>query len=79
MAVEGQIDLWGRDARGQLWVIDYKTGASEYSEKAIRQLRYYAEALVAAGVARTTAEIRLAALYPFSREVRIENVYLLQR
>lgn len=72
VAVEGQIDLWGRDSEGQLWVVDYKTGASEYSDKAIRQLKYYAQALIAAGIARSGESIRLAAIYPFSREVRIE-------
>lgn len=74
VAVEGQIDLWGRDASGQLWVVDYKTGASEYSDKAIRQLRYYAEALLAAGVAKKGEVIKLAAVYPFSREVVLETV-----
>ena len=68
-AVDGQIDLWGRDDKNRLWVLDYKTGDSIYKDKAMRQLRYYAEALRASGLASTEEEIYLCALYPFSEEV----------
>ncbi|MBN8540035.1 MAG: UvrD-helicase domain-containing protein [Deltaproteobacteria bacterium] len=69
LAIEGQIDLWGRDSSGQLWVLDYKTGSSQYADKALRQLEYYAAALVAGGIAEKTETIQLAALFPFSKEV----------
>jgi ATP-dependent exoDNAse (exonuclease V) beta subunit len=69
LAIEGQIDLWGRDTSGQLWVLDYKTGSAQYAEKALRQLEYYAAALVAGGIAEKTEKIQLAALFPFSKEV----------
>lgn len=75
-AVDGQIDLWGRDDVGKLWVVDYKTGDSAYKEKALRQLKYYAEALAACGFAKPNEKIYLCALYPFSEEVFTEPVVL---
>lgn len=75
-AVDGQIDLWGRDSRGRLWVIDYKTGDSAYRAKALRQLRYYAEALQAGGQASPGETAMLCALYPFSKEVFTESLVL---
>jgi ATP-dependent helicase/nuclease subunit A len=75
-AVDGQIDLWGRDSEGRLWVIDYKTGDSSYREKALRQLKYYAEALLAGGLAKVGETAYLCALYPFSKEVFTESVVL---
>lgn len=68
-AVDGQIDLWGRDGLGKLWVVDYKTGDSRYKDKALRQLKYYAEALRSSGFAKSGEEVYLCALYPFSEEV----------
>ncbi|CAN5452654.1 hypothetical protein BH10BDE1_BH10BDE1_07210 [soil metagenome] len=75
-AVDGQIDLWGRDSQGRLWVVDYKTGDSSYKSKALRQLKYYAEALVAGGAAKPGEIAYLCALYPFSKEVFTEQVVL---
>lgn len=73
-AVDGQIDLWGRDSEGRLWVVDYKTGDSFFKDKALRQLKYYAEALIASGRARADEEIKLCALYPFTKEVFTESL-----
>lgn len=75
-AVDGQIDLWGRDPAGRLWVIDYKTGDSFYKDKAIRQLKYYAEALLAGRVAQAEEEVFLCALYPFTKEIFTESMVL---
>lgn len=72
-AVDGQIDLWGRDGEGRLWIADYKTGDSSYKGKAFRQLRLYAEALIASGHAKKEEPIFLAALYPFSKEAFVEK------
>lgn len=69
IAIEGQIDLWGRDGNGTLWVLDYKTGSSFFADKALKQLEYYAGALIAGGVAKSSETIRLCALFPFSKEV----------
>lgn len=73
-AIDGQIDLWGRDQDGRLWIADYKTGDSSYKEKAFRQLRIYSEALIASGHARKDEPIFLAALYPFSKEAFTERL-----
>lgn len=72
-AIDGQIDLWGRDSEGRLWVVDYKTGDSFFKDKALRQLRYYAEALIAGGHAKSGEEVFLCALYPFTKEVFTER------
>lgn len=74
IAIEGQIDLWGRDSAGTLWVLDYKTGSSKYADKALRQLEYYAAALIAGGIARKSETIQLAALFPFSKEVITQSL-----
>lgn len=67
--VEGQVDLWGRDSAGKLWIVDYKTGSTENFDKALEQLAYYAEALVAAGIAKPAEEVGLAAVFPFAKQV----------
>ena len=36
----GQVDLWGFDDNGFLWIVDYKTGSSAYLEKASTTLIY---------------------------------------
>lgn len=69
LIVEGQIDLWGRDSTGKLWIVDYKTGNTEYYQKALEQLTYYSEALVAAGIAHLDEAIGLAAIFPFSKKI----------
>ncbi len=74
-AVDGQIDLWGRDSEGRLWIADYKTGDSSYKDKAFRQLKLYAEALIASGHAKKNEPIFLAALYPFSKEAFTEKIF----
>ncbi|MDZ4662149.1 MAG: UvrD-helicase domain-containing protein [Pseudomonadota bacterium] len=65
--IEGQIDLWG-EVGAEVWIIDYKTGSSEYKETAKHQLQEYARALRAYGV---TKSIRLAAVYPMTKEFEV--------
>ena len=69
LLVEGQVDLWGRDTSGKLWIVDYKTGNTDHYEKALEQLTYYAEALVAAGIAKPGEVVGLAAVFPFAKQV----------
>ena len=71
--IEGQIDLWGRDQSGQLWIIDYKTGSVYYREKAFAQLRIYAKALSMSGLSSKEEVINLAALYPFERKCFVDQ------
>lgn len=66
--IEGQIDLWG-EVDGQMWVVDYKTGHSRYSEKAFTQLNHYAQALHKMGYVAAIEAIHLAVIYPFEQKV----------
>ena len=69
LLVEGQVDLWGRDVSGRLWIVDYKTGNTDHYEKALEQLTYYAQALVAAGIAKAGETLGLVAVFPFAKQV----------
>jgi ATP-dependent helicase/nuclease subunit A len=63
LLIEGQIDLWGtlrQNGQEVTWVIDYKSGSSHFKEKALEQLKIYAEALREFGC----KNIRLAVIYP---------------
>ena len=64
----GQIDLWGRDEQGQLWIIDYKTGSISYLKEAKWQLKIYALALLACGLAKREESLHLLVLYPQEKE-----------
>tara|TARA_B100000749_G_C18450166_1_gene476223 strand:- start:59646 stop:62657 length:3012 start_codon:yes stop_codon:yes gene_type:complete len=64
--MEGQIDLWGLDAKGNVWLVDYKSGQEKYKAKAFEQLKIYAQALRAKGIDK---EINLAVIYPMSQSV----------
>lgn len=70
--VQGQVDLWGHDEAGVYWVVDYKTGSSRHSEKAMKQLKFYLYALRELGKIPVGAEVRLAVLY-LSEEKIIEE------
>lgn len=65
--VQGQIDLWGFSDSGDLWIVDYKTGNPENSEKAFNQLEIYALALYKVGKTKSTHKIKLCVLYPFDK------------
>lgn len=67
--IQGQIDLWGRDAQGRLWVVDYKTGSPEKADVALAQLEIYAWALRKIGKVPADEPIELAAVFPFHGEI----------
>lgn len=73
--LEGQLDLFGRDGQGRLWVVDYKSGSTDYREKAFEQLKIYAQALKKVGFAQNE-KVSLCALYPFEKKVFVEEVNL---
>lgn len=66
----GQIDLWAK-TQNCLWVIDYKTGDPKSSQKSLEQLQIYAECLFRTKRTIDNTKIILAALYPIS-----ENVFM---
>ncbi|MCE3011033.1 MAG: UvrD-helicase domain-containing protein [Proteobacteria bacterium] len=72
--LQGQIDLWGRDAAGHVWVIDYKTGSPRHLEKAFSQLEVYTWALRKMNKINATEEVSLAVIYPFEEDpIRIKK------
>jgi ATP-dependent helicase/nuclease subunit A len=68
--IEGQIDLWG-EVNGEIWVVDYKSGDSRYSEKAFRQLELYAYALTRY---RPGKPVKLAVIYPLLKKVETKTL-----
>jgi len=76
LLIEGQIDLWGRvrsDQGDVVWVVDYKTGRIDAAEKAFQQLALYADALRAGGYIRNGDQVRLAAVFLFSKKVFVRT------
>ena len=71
--IPGQIDLWGRSRRGDVWIVDYKTGNPEFKDKAFDQMALYASALRKSGLVAKDDWIRLAAVFPFSEQVFVQN------
>ncbi len=68
-SLSGQIDLWGH-VNDQIWILDYKTGKSTYHEKALLQLKTYAQALAEYMPGKP---ISLAAIYPFEQIIKIQQ------
>lgn len=64
----GQIDLWGYFQK-KLWVIDYKTGRSDFSELAQKQLQIYAESLFLTKQIPEGTPTQLVAIYPVEQKV----------
>lgn len=69
LVIEGQIDLWGRTAAGEAWIIDYKSGSPAGREKAFKQMGLYALALRRSGWLRADEPLKLAAVYPFAQKI----------
>lgn len=66
----GQIDLWSQ-VDGRLWIVDYKTGSSEYADKAFDQMSLYGWALQK--TARVPAQIPVTLLAVFPLEKKVEK------
>lgn len=65
--LEGRIDLWGWDQKGDLWVVDYKTGSEKKIEEAFRQLNIYSWALEKMG--KRGKKTHLCVLFPLTKKV----------
>jgi ATP-dependent helicase/nuclease subunit A len=72
--VQGQIDAWGY-IKDDLYILDYKTGNTKYSEQAFEQLRAYAGCLKQMGLVHKGQRIRLAVIYPFEQQVKFKEVF----
>ena len=71
--LQGQIDLWGEDSEGQMWIVDYKTGSPKYQDKAFQQLEIYLWALQKMKKIRKDQTVRLAVIYPFSEMTLVRD------
>jgi ATP-dependent helicase/nuclease subunit A len=67
--IQGQIDLWGRDEEGTVWICDYKTGSEIYKDKAFKQLEIYSFALRVVRPDLSKNKIVLAVIYPHQKSV----------
>lgn len=66
--IKGQIDLWAK-LGNEVWIIDYKTGSTQYVEKAFQQLNIYAQALQLIHQWKNDIKIHLSVLYPIQEQV----------
>lgn len=75
--IQGQIDLWGV-VNNEVWIVDYKTGSSEFAATAFEQLKAYTWALAKMKFIAKDAKVHLAVVYPFEKKIKTErNIDLL--
>jgi ATP-dependent exoDNAse (exonuclease V) beta subunit len=70
--IQGQIDLWS-ELDNEIHVIDYKTGSSQYKEKALEQLAYYTCALFEMKQISPHKKIIHSVIYPLEKTVEIRE------
>ncbi len=66
--MQGQIDAWA-ELKDEIHVLDYKTGSSEYSDKAFQQLTIYAFALLKMQKISKTKKIIFSVIYPTEQKI----------
>ena len=67
--MQGQIDLWA-ELDNEIHVLDYKTGSSEYAEKAFDQLAVYTLALLQMKMIPAEKKIILSVVYPGEKLIK---------
>lgn len=70
--IQGQIDLWGQVGE-DVWIVDYKTGSSDYAATAFEQLKAYTWALYRMNFVQKTSKVHLAVVYPFEKKIKTEK------
>ena len=78
--IQGQIDAWGVH-NDVVYILDYKTGSSEYLLKAFDQLNFYAICLKEMNQIKDSQKIILGVIYPveeklFKKEVSFKDLKL---
>jgi ATP-dependent helicase/nuclease subunit A len=78
--IQGQIDAWGI-YNDVVYILDYKTGSSEYLQKAFDQLNFYAICLKEMNQIKEPQKIILGVIYPveekvFKKEVSFKDLKL---
>ncbi len=71
--IQGQIDAWGF-VNDTVYVLDYKTGSSEYVESAYQQLQFYAVCLKLMNKITPRHQIVLGVIYPVEEKVFQKNI-----
>ncbi len=71
--LQGSIDLWA-ELKDAVYILDYKTGSSAYSESAFEQMAIYSDALKRIGACSLGKPHILVAIYPFESKVLLQNV-----
>jgi ATP-dependent helicase/nuclease subunit A len=71
--IQGAIDLWA-DLDHAVFLIDYKTGSSDFSDKALNQLKVYAAALRDMKIVENKKPQFLVALYPFEQKFEMIEI-----
>lgn len=70
--LQGQIDLWGTIGN-DVYILDYKTGRSTYSEKAYQQLTFYAVCLYRMKMITPDSKLHLVVVYPLEQKTLIRT------
>ncbi len=65
--LQGQIDLWGQ-LDNQIYILDYKTGSSQYVEKAYQQLLFYAQCLYKMNLLDFNKKLNFVVTYPLEEK-----------
>ena len=65
--LQGQIDLWGV-LNDQIYILDYKTGSSQYIEKAYQQLLFYAQCLYKMNLLDFNMKLNFIVTYPLEEK-----------
>lgn len=71
--IQGQIDAWGQIG-SVVYLIDYKTGAQKYVDKAFSQLHLYAQCLRQINQISKTSKVVLAAIFPFEGKTVLKEI-----
>ncbi|MBC7420482.1 MAG: UvrD-helicase domain-containing protein [Bdellovibrio sp.] len=72
--LQGQIDAWA-ELEDEIHVLDYKTGSSDYSDKAFDQLALYTLALIKMKQIATNKKIVHSILYPVEKKI-VQKTFL---
>ncbi len=70
--LQGQIDLWA-ELSDSIYILDFKTGSSAYSEKAFYQMTVYALALAQMKQISQSKKIILGAIYPAEENIKLRE------
>lgn len=71
--LQGSIDIWA-ELDNAVYIIDYKTGSSEFADSAFEQMELYSKALKKMGACPLDKPHKLVAIFPFEERVLIRDL-----